>query len=220
VNYNREEIGIDVGYWRSVSHALNCFVAESFVDELAHAAAQDPYAFRSVLLRKQPRFKRVLDEAASRAAWGKAPAGHHQGIALMEGYGTYMAQVVDISMRGNQLTIHRITCAVDCGQMVNPNIVDQQIEGSILFGLTAALWGEITLAQGQVQQRNFDSYRMLRLPETPRIDVHLLESSEAPGGIGEPGTAVVGPALANAIFAASGKRLRSLPIAKAGILTA
>jgi len=220
VNYNREEIGIDVGYWRSVSHALNCFVAESFVDELAHAAAQDPYAFRSVLLRKQPRFKRVLDEAASRAAWGKAPAGHHQGIALMEGYGTYMAQVVEISMRGNQLTIHRITCAVDCGQMVNPNIVDQQIEGSILFGLTAALWGEITLAQGQVQQRNFDSYRMLRLPETPRIDVHLLESSEAPGGIGEPGTAVVGPALANAIFAASGKRLRSLPIAKAGILTA
>lgn len=220
VNYNREEIGIDVGYWRSVSHALNCFVAESFVDELAHAAAQDPYAFRSGLLRKQPRFKRVLDEAANRAGWGKAPAGHHQGIALMEGYGTYMAQVVEISMRGNQLAIHRITCAVDCGQMVNPNIVDQQVEGSILFGLTAALWGEITLAKGQVQQRNFDSYRMLRLPEAPRIDVHLLASGEAPGGIGEPGTAVVGPALANAIFAATGKRLRSLPIAKSGIVTA
>ena len=220
VNYNREEIGIDVGYWRSVSHALNCFVAESFIDELAHAAAQDPYAFRSGLLRKQPRFKRVLDEAASRAGWGKAPAGHHQGIALMEGYGTYMAQVVEISMRGNQLAIHRITCAVDCGQMVNPNIVDQQVEGSILFGLTAALWGEITLAKGQVQQRNFNSYRMLRLPEAPRIDVHLLASGEAPGGIGEPGTAVVGPALANAIFAATGKRLRSLPIAKSGIVTA
>lgn len=220
VNYNREEIGIDVGYWRSVSHALNCFVAESFIDELAHAAAQDPYAFRSGLLRKQPRFKRVLDEAASRAGWGKAPAGHHQGIALMEGYGTYMAQVVEISMRGNQLAIHRITCAVDCGQMVNPNIVDQQVEGSILFGLTAALWGEITLAKGQVQQRNFDSYRMLRLPEAPRIDVHLIASGEAPGGIGEPGTAVVGPALANAIFAATGKRLRSLPIAKSGIVTA
>lgn len=220
VNYNREEIGIDVGYWRSVSHALNCFVAESFIDELAHAAAQDPYAFRSGLLRKQPRFKRVLDEAASRAGWGKAPAGHHQGIALMEGYGTYMAQVVEISMRGNQLAIHRITCAVDCGQMVNPNIVDQQVEGSILFGLTAALWGEITLAKGQVQQRNFDSYRMLRLPEAPRIDVHLLASGKAPGGIGEPGTAVVGPALANAIFAATGKRLRSLPIAKSGIVTA
>ena len=220
VNYNREEVGVDVGYWRSVSHALNCFVAESFMDELALAAGKDPYEFRAGLLGKQPRFRRVLDEAASRAGWGKAPAGHHQGIALMEGYGTYMAQVVEVSVTGGKLAVHRITCAVDCGQMVNPNIVDQQVEGSILFGLTAALWGEITLARGQVQQRNFDSYRMLRLPETPRIDVHLLESSEAPGGIGEPGTAVVGPALANAIFAATGRRLRSLPVAKQGIVTA
>ena len=219
VNYNREEIGIDVGYWRSVSHALNCFVAESFMDELASAAGKDPYAFRAAMLDKQPRFKRVLDEAASRAGWGKAPAGHYQGIALMEGYGTYMAQVAEVSMKDGTLTIHRITCAVDCGQMVNPNIVDQQIEGSILFGLTAALWGDITLVRGEVQQRNFDSYRMLRLPEVPRIDVHLLESGEAPGGVGEPGTAVVGPALANAIFAATGKRLRSLPIAKQGIVT-
>ncbi|MFM8517560.1 MAG: xanthine dehydrogenase family protein molybdopterin-binding subunit [Nevskiaceae bacterium] len=220
VNYNREEVGVDVGYWRSVSHALNCFVAESFMDELATTAGKDPYEFRAALLAKQPRFKRVLDEAANRAGWGKAPAGHHQGIALMEGYGTYMAQVVEISMKDGALTLHRITCAVDCGQMVNPNIVDQQVEGSILFGLTAALWGDITLERGQVQQRNFDTYRMLRLPEAPRIDVHLLESSEAPGGIGEPGTAVVGPALANAIFAATGKRLRSLPIAKQGITTA
>lgn len=219
VNYNREEIGIDVGYWRSVSHALNCFVAESFMDELASAAGKDPYAFRAAMLDKQPRFKRVLDEAASRAGWGKAPAGHYQGIALMEGYGTYMAQVAEVSMKDGTLTIHRITCAVDCGQMVNPNIVDQQIEGSILFGLTAALWGDITLVRGEVQQRNFDTYRMLRLPEAPRIDVHLLESGEAPGGVGEPGTAVVGPALANAIFAATGKRLRSLPIAKQGIVT-
>jgi isoquinoline 1-oxidoreductase beta subunit len=219
VNYNREEIGIDVGYWRSVSHALNCFVAESFMDELASAAGKDPYEFRAAMLDKQPRFKRVLDEAASRAGWGKAHAGHYQGIALMEGYGTYMAQVAEVSMKDGTLTIHRITCAVDCGQMVNPNIVDQQIEGSILFGLTAALWGEITLVRGEVQQRNFDSYRILRLPEVPRIDVHLLESSEAPGGVGEPGTAVVGPALANAIFAATGKRLRSLPIAKQGIVT-
>jgi isoquinoline 1-oxidoreductase beta subunit len=220
VNYNREEVGVDVGYWRSVSHALNCFVAESFMDELALAAGKDPYEFRAGLLGKQPRFRRVLDEAAKRAGWGKAPAGHHQGIALMEGYGTYMAQVVEVSVTGGKLAVHRITCAVDCGQMVNPNIVDQQVEGSILFGLTATLWGEITLARGQVQQRNFDSYRMLRLPETPRIDVHLLDSSEAPGGIGEPGTAVVGPALANAIFAATGKRLRALPVAKQGIVTA
>jgi isoquinoline 1-oxidoreductase beta subunit len=220
VNYNREEIGIDVGYWRSVSHALNCFVAESFMDEVASAAGKDPYEFRAALLGKQPRFKRVLDEAATRAGWGKAPAGHFQGIALMEGYGTYMAQVVEVSMKSGKLAIHRITCAVDCGQVVNPNIVDQQVEGSILFGLTAALWGEITLARGQVEQRNFDSYRMLRLPEAPRIDVHQIASTDAPGGIGEPGTAVVGPALANAIFAATGKRLRSLPVARQGIVTA
>jgi isoquinoline 1-oxidoreductase beta subunit len=123
-------------------------------------------------------------------------------------------------MKSGKLAIHRITCAVDCGQVVNPNIVDQQVEGSILFGLTAALWGEITLARGQVEQRNFDNYRMLRLPEAPRIDVHQIASTEAPGGIGEPGTAVVGPALANAIFAATGKRLRSLPVARQGIVTA
>ncbi|NBU24087.1 MAG: xanthine dehydrogenase family protein molybdopterin-binding subunit [Gammaproteobacteria bacterium] len=218
VDYNREEVGIDVGYWRSVSHSLNCFVAESFMDELAHAAGKDPYAFRAALLDKQPRFKRVLDAAAQKAGWGKAPAGHHQGIALMEGYGTYMAQVVEVSVTGGALKVHRITCAVDCGRMVNPNIVDQQVEGSILFGLTAALWGEITLKGGQVQEKNFDRYRLLRLHESPHIDVVLLDSTEAPGGMGEPGTAVVGPALANAIFAATGKRLRALPIARQGVV--
>lgn len=218
VDYNREEVGIDVGYWRSVSHSLNCFVAESFMDELAHAAGKDPYAFRAALLGKQPRYKRVLDAAAEKAGWGKAPAGHHQGIAVMEGYGTYMVQVVEVSVAGGALKVHRITCAVDCGRMVNPNIVDQQVEGSILFGLTAALWGEITLKGGQVQEKNFDRYRLLRLHESPRIDVVLLESAEAPGGMGEPGTAVVGPALANAIFAATGQRLRALPIARQGIV--
>lgn len=214
ITYNREEIGINVGYWRSVSHALNCFVAESFMDELAHAAGKDPYAFRAALLSKQPRYKRVLDTAAEKAGWGKAPAGHFHGIALMEGYGTYMAQVAEVSIEGGAVKIHRITCAVDCGSVVNPNIVDQQIHGSILFGLTAALWGEITLAGGQVQQKNFDSYRLLRLPEAPPIDVHVIDSTEAPGGLGEPGTAVIGPALANAIFAATGKRLRALPISR------
>ena len=216
VDYNREEIGIDVGYWRSVSHALNCFVAESFMDELAHAAGKDPYAFRAALLSKQPRYRRVLDAAAERAGWGKAPAGHHQGIALMEGYGSHLAQVVEVSVKGGALKIHRITCAVDCGRMVNPNIVDQQVEGSILFGLTAALWGEVTLKGGQVQEKNFDRYRLLRLPESPQIDVVLLDSTEAPGGMGEPATALIAPALTNAIFAATGKRLRSLPIARQG----
>ena len=220
VDYNREEIGIDVGYWRSVSHALNCFVAESFMDELAHAAGKDPYAFRAGLLSKQPRYQRVVDAAAEKAGWGKAPAGHFQGIALMEGYGSYLAQVVEVSVKGGALKIHRITCVVDCGRMVNPNIVDQQVEGSILFGLTAALWGEVTLKGGQVQERNFDRYRLLRLPESPRIEVVLLESTEAPGGMGEPATALIAPALTNAIFAATGKRLRSLPIARQGFTLA
>lgn len=218
VTYNREEIGINVGYWRSVSHGLNCFVAESFMDELAHAAGKDPYAFRAALLSKQPRYKRVLDTAAEKSGWGKAPAGRFQGISLMEGYGTYMAQVAEVSVEGGALKLHRITCAVDCGTVVNPNIVDQQIHGSILFGLTAALWGEITLAGGQVQQKNFDSYRLLRLPEAPPIEVHVIDSTEAPGGLGEPGTALIGPAVANAIFAATGKRLRALPIAKQNVV--
>ncbi|HEU0224001.1 MAG TPA: xanthine dehydrogenase family protein molybdopterin-binding subunit [Steroidobacteraceae bacterium] len=215
VDYLRQEIGFDVGYWRSVSHALNCFVAESFMDELAHAAKQDPYQFRRGLLGKQPRYRRVLEEAAAMAGWGQAPAGRHQGIALMEGYGTYLAQVAEVSVRGGALAVHRVVCAVDCGRMVNPAIVESQIESGIVFGLTAALWGEITLERGRVQQGNFDRYRLLRLNESPVIEVKLLASEEAPGGIGEPSTALVAPAVCNAIFAATGRRLRELPIAKA-----
>jgi isoquinoline 1-oxidoreductase beta subunit len=215
VEFQRQEIGIDVGYWRSVSHALNCFVAESFMDELAHAAKQDPYEFRRALLGKQPRFRRALEEAAAMAGWGNAAAGRHQGIALMEGYGTYLAQVAEVSVTGGRLQVHRICCAVDCGRMVNPAIVESQIESGIVFGLTAALWGEITLERGRVQQGNFHQYRLLRLPEAPAIEVRLLASEEAPGGIGEPSTALVAPAVCNAIFAATGRRLRELPIAKA-----
>jgi isoquinoline 1-oxidoreductase beta subunit len=215
VEYQRQEIGIDVGYWRSVSHALNCFVAESFMDELAHAAKKDPYEYRRALLGKQPRFRRALEEAAAMAGWGSPAAGRHQGIALMEGYGTYLAQVAEVSVTGGRLQVHRICCAVDCGRMVNPAIVESQIESGIVFGLTAALWGEITLERGRVQQGNFHQYRLMRLPEAPAIEVRLLASEEAPGGIGEPSTALVAPAVCNAIFAATGRRLRELPIAKA-----
>jgi len=215
VDYRQQEIGINVGYWRSVSHALNCFVAESFMDELAHAARQDPYEFRRALLGKQPRFSRALEEAAAMAGWGKPPAGRHQGIALMEGYGTYLAQVAEVSIDGGRLKVHRICCAVDCGRMVNPAIVESQIESGIVFGLTAALWGEITLERGRVRQTNFDGYRLLRLNEMPAIEVKLLASTEAPGGVGEPSTALVAPAVCNAIFAASGRRQRDLPIGKA-----
>ena len=215
VDYLRQEIGINVGYWRSVSHALNCFVAESFMDELAHAARKDPFEFRRDLLGKQPRFKRVLEETAALAGWGKPAAGRHQGIALMEGYGTYLAQVAEVSVTGGALKVHRVVCVVDCGQMVNPAIVESQIESGIVFGLTAALWGEITLDRGRVRETNFDRYRLMRLNEAPVIEVRLLESSESPGGIGEPSTSVVAPAVCNAIFAATGKRLRELPIGKA-----
>jgi isoquinoline 1-oxidoreductase subunit beta len=219
VNYSRQEIGIDVGYMRSVSHALNCFSAESFMDELAHASGKDPYTFRADLLTNKPRFKRVIEETAKRARWGRVDKGHFQGIALMEGYGTYLAQVVEISNDGGKLKIHKIVCVVDCGRMVNPKIVESQIFSSIVFGLTTALWGEISIVDGKVQQTNFHQYLLIRGNEAPEIDVALLDSEEDPGGIGEPATALVAPALCNAIFAATGKRIRALPIAAQKVLS-
>jgi isoquinoline 1-oxidoreductase beta subunit len=212
----QHEIGIDVGYWRSVSHALNCFAVESFMDELAAEAQLDPYQFRRGLLEKQPRWQMVLDAAARKANWGRAGEGKYQGIALMSGYDTYLAQVAEVSVQNNQLKIHRIVCAIDCGQMVNPGIVQAQAEGSIIFGLTAALFGEINIANGRVKEQNFDDYRMLRMNEIPAIEVHLIESSEKPGGMGEPAVALVAPAVCNAIYAANRKRVRALPLVKQG----
>jgi isoquinoline 1-oxidoreductase beta subunit len=213
VSYSRQEIGIDVGYLRSVSHAPNCFVIESFMDELAHVAGKNPYDFRMLHLDKKPRQRRVLELAAQRAGWGRAPAGRFQGVALMEGYTTHISQVAEISIADGEVRVHKIVCVVDCGQMVNPRIVESQIESGIVFGLSAALWGDVTIAGGQVRQTNFNSYRVLRNNELPELDVHLIDSDEAPGGIGEAGVPLVAPALCNAIFAATGKRLRELPIA-------
>jgi isoquinoline 1-oxidoreductase beta subunit len=218
IDYVRHEIGLDVGYWRSVSHALNCFTVESFMDELAAQAQLDPVEFRRSLLGKQPRWLSVLDAAARKANWGNPPEGRFQGVALMSGYDSYLAQVAEISLEGNKLKIHRIVCAVDCGQMVNPGIVQAQAEGSIIFGLTAALFGEINVANGRVKEQNFDTYRLLRINEIPAIEVYLLESNEKPGGMGEPATALVAPALCNAIHAATRKRLRRLPIVKQGFV--
>jgi isoquinoline 1-oxidoreductase beta subunit len=214
VSYSRQEIGIDVGYMRSVSHAPNCFVIESFMDELAAAAGKNPYDFRLAQLGKKPRQRRVLQLAAERAGWGKAAAGRHLGIALLEGYTTHLAQVAEISIESGELKVHKITCVVDCGQMVNPRIVESQIESGIVFGLTAALWGEVTLKGGRVQQTNFNNYRLLRHNELPELDVHLLDSDEAPGGIGEAAVPLVAPAICNAIFTATGIRLRELPIGR------
>ncbi|HEY0802210.1 MAG TPA: xanthine dehydrogenase family protein molybdopterin-binding subunit [Steroidobacteraceae bacterium] len=212
VTYSRQEIGIDVGYMRSVSHSPNCFVIESFMDEMAAAAGKNPYEFRLELLHKKPRHKRVLQMTAERAGWGKAPAGRYLGLAFMEGYTTHLAQVAEISIESGVLKVHKIVCVVDCGQMVNPRIVESQIESGIIFGLSAALWGEVTLSGGRAQQTNFNNYRVLRGNEMPQIDVRLLESDELPGGVGEVAVALVAPAICNAIFTATGKRLRSLPI--------
>ena len=214
VDYVRHEIGINIGYWRSVSHALNCFVAESFMDELAAAARKDPVEFRMALLEKQPRYRAVLERATKEAGYGSAPKGRTHGVALMEGYGTYMAQVVEISLEGGKLRVHRVVCALDCGQVVNPSIVTAQVESSVIFGLTAALWGDINLQGGRVQQTNFDRYRLMRITEVPRIDTLIVASSEAVGGIGEPATALVAPAIGNAIFTATGRRVRSLPFSR------
>lgn len=214
VDFLPQEIGIDVGYWRSVSHSLNCFVVESFMDELAHAAQRDPVELRMSLLARQPRHRRVLELAAREAGYGQAPKGRSHGVALVEGYGTYMAQVAEVSIEEGRPKVHRVTCALDCGQVVNPDTVVAQVEGGVIFGLSAALWGEINLQNGRVQQTNFDSYRIVRLSEAPKIDTFVVDSHEAPGGIGEPATALIAPAVCNAIFAATGRRLRSLPIAR------
>jgi isoquinoline 1-oxidoreductase beta subunit len=207
------QTGLRVGFLRSVSHALNVFANESFIDEMAAAAGKDPYQFRLGLLDKQPRFKKVLQLAAEKAGWGKPlPKGHARGIGLMEGYDTYMAQVAEVSVVNGEIKVHRVVVATDLGMVVNPNIVQQQIEGNIVFGLTALLYGNITLKDGRVEQTNFDSYRLLRMPETPKIEMHFVKSTEKPGGIGEPGTALLSPTVANAVFALTGKRLRKMPL--------
>jgi isoquinoline 1-oxidoreductase beta subunit len=208
----KHDAGLRVGYWRSVSHNMNAFANESFMDELAAAAGQDPLAYRLALLDKQPRMAQVLKTVAQKAGWGsKLPAGRFRGLAMMEGYDTCIAEVVEISMKNGAPVVHKVTVAADLGRMVNPDTVEAQIQSSVVFGLSAALWGEITVDKGQVQQQNFHQYRLMRIHETPQIDIVLLESGAKPGGIGEPATALVAPAVANAIFAATGKRIRRMP---------
>jgi isoquinoline 1-oxidoreductase beta subunit len=216
VEYVRhEEPALNTGFWRGVGVAHNMFVVESFIDELAAAAKQDPVVFRRGLLGKSPRARAVLDLAAQAAGWGgPLPAGHARGVALLySGWKTYVAQVAEVEvLKSGDLRVHRVVCAVDCGTVVNPDIVKAQIEGGVIFGIGGALYGEVTLKNGRVEQSNFHNVRVLRINESPAIEVHLVPSSEPPGGIGEPGTAATAPALANALFAATGKRIRKLPL--------
>ena len=210
-----EEPVLNTGFWRGVGVTHNTFVIESFIDELAAAAKQDPVAYRRALLGKSPRARAVLDLAAQAAGWGQPlPAGRGLGVSLLySGWGSYLAEVAELEVsKSGEVRVHRVVCAVDCGTVVNPDTVRAQIEGGIVFGISGALWGEATLENGRVQQSNFHDVRVLRINETPAIEVHLVRNGEPPGGIGEPGTAVTAPALANAVFAATGKRIRTLPL--------
>jgi isoquinoline 1-oxidoreductase beta subunit len=211
-DFVKKDVGVRVGYWRAVSHNMNAFANETFIDELAAAAGKDPVAYRLSLLETQPRMANVLKQAAEKAGWGTpAAAGRFRGVSLMEGYDTYMAQVAEISMKDGAPVVHRVTVVADLGRMVNPDTVEAQIQSSVIFGLSAALWGEITIDKGRVQQFNFDKYRVMRNNEAPKIDIVLIKSTEKPGGIGEPAVALVAPAVGNAVFAATNKRARRTP---------
>jgi isoquinoline 1-oxidoreductase beta subunit len=194
-------------------------VTESFMDELAAASKQDPVAYRRALLDKSPRAKAVLELAAEKAGWGQVlPAGAGRGVSVQFAFATYMAQVAEVEVSKNGVVrVRRVVCAVDCGSVVNPDTVRAQVQGAVIFGISAALFGEITLKDGRVEQSNFDSYQVLRIDEAPAIEVHIVENTEPPGGMGEPGTSAIVPAVTNAIFAATGKRLRKLPIDPAAL---
>lgn len=204
---------VPVGSWRSVGHSYNAFFTECFIDELAHAVGQDPVAYRMGLLNAHPRHQAVLALAASQAGWGKPlPSGRARGVALHESFGSICAQVAEVSIEGNQVRVHRVTCALDCGVVVNPDTVDAQLQSAIVYGLSAALFGEITLANGRVEQSNFSNHPVVQMAHMPRIDTHIVPSTQPPGGVGEPGTPPIAPAVANALFVLKGQRVRALPI--------
>jgi isoquinoline 1-oxidoreductase beta subunit len=213
VEYHRAQLAVPVGYWRSVGPSQNCFILESFIDELAHAAGRDPVEFRRELLANDPRMRHVLDVAAERSGWGKPlPAGRARGIALVDDKGGRVAEVAEVSLQDGNVRAHKVTVVADCGQIIHGGIVEGQLSGSVVAGLTAALYGEITIENGRVKQTNFRDYQMLRMDEMPAVDVFVVRNHEEPGGVGEPGVPPIAPAVTNALFALTGTRIRRLPI--------
>jgi isoquinoline 1-oxidoreductase beta subunit len=218
VDLHSPKLGVPVQWWRSVGSTHTAFATECFLDELARASGKDPFQLRRALLGKHPRHKAVLELAAQKAGWGKPlPKDRARGIAVHESFNSFVAQVVEVSRRKDRLRIERVVCAVDCGVAVNPNIIAMQMESGIGYGLSAALSGAITLKDGIVEQSNFHDYPVLRMNQMPRIETHIVPSGEKPSGVGEPGTPVIAPALANAILALDGKPLRALPLSAQGV---
>ncbi|MEQ5841428.1 xanthine dehydrogenase family protein molybdopterin-binding subunit [Paraburkholderia acidicola] len=215
VELTTTQTGVPVLWWRVVGSSHTAFAVEAFIDEAAHAADKDPFVFRRDLLAGEPRMRAVLELAAQKAGWDPAkplPKGRGRGIAVAEAFKTFVAQVAEVSVdKDGNVKVERVVCAVDCGTPINPDIITAQMEGGIGFGLGAALHSAITLKDGRVEQNNFDTYQVLRMSEMPKVEVHIVQSGEAPTGVGEPGVAPVGPAVANAIFAATGKRIHVLP---------
>jgi len=213
VESHQMEVGVPVQWWRSVGHSHTAFATECFIDELATLAHQDPYRFRRALLQKHPRHLGVLDLAAQKAGWAKPlPKGRARGIAVHASFESFSAQVAEVSVTEGKIQVHRMVCAIDCGRYVNPGIIAAQTQGGAIFGASAALFQELTFENGRLQQTNFHSFPMLRMNECPEIETHIVESTEKSGGIGEPGVPCAAPAIANAVFAATGKRIRRLPI--------
>jgi isoquinoline 1-oxidoreductase subunit beta len=212
VDYHLVDVGVPVGFWRSVGHSQNGFFFEAFLDEVAKAMNADPLVLRKELLEKAPRHKAVLELATQKFGWTKSlPSGHFKGLAVRESFGTYVAECAEVSIEGGAPKVHRVVAAVDCGRVVNPDGVQAQIMSGIIYGMSAALYGEITIEKGRVKQRNFNDYPMVRLAEAPKIDVHILPSDQPAMGCGEPGVPPLAPAVANALLTA-GKPIRKLPI--------
>jgi len=222
MEYHPPDAGIPVSYWRSVGYSQNTFFIESFIDELAAAGGKDPVEFRRHLLSGNPRNARylnVLNMVADKAGWDKPlPAGRFRGVAIVNNLGSFNAQVAEVSVTQGKVKVHKVVAVVDCGQVVNPAIVAQQIESGIVYGMSAALKIGITLKNGRVEQTNFNTYDPVRIDEMPVVEVHLVESHENPGGIGEAATPTIVPAIANAVAKATGKRMRSLPIKAAELV--